>query len=435
MTYDDEVELLKGIISSVRGKPECLKRLSTSTITTLAYIFMGKVANDPIIEGFEVIEKLVIDPERTTTYLKSIGELEKSGWIRLIDTPGRSFTDEPPFSYLQTCIELGDTFHKEIGDSQNVSRSFTSNDTCLDALFTYLQAIINDDSELYRVTNSEADLSSVEPHGWFRRITQRVQASTCKLPAAEAQKKYSLSIYQYLALVGLLGMRDGDVSFDFSDTSEVTSLFAQGRVCRQRMKEHLFGQKNPLIRHRLLEGTRGEFGETVQLSQLGARVLLGKSQCKNSDDLKQRVKKNTLFDLEEPKVKKESVQLPAQVTEAIQSLIFSESRQGRKVREGWHLSLPAAWGSPTGSTVLLYGPPGTGKTLTAQYLASELKLPLLKIDASRVLSCWVGESEQNVRRIFDDYSMLQKELGKSPVLLLNEADQLAWDSSSCELMK
>jgi SpoVK/Ycf46/Vps4 family AAA+-type ATPase len=73
---------------------------------------------------------------------------------------------------------------------------------------------------------------------------------------------------------------------------------------------------------------------------------------------------------------------------------------------------------------LLYGPPGTGKTLTAQYLASELKLPLLKIDASRVLSCWVGESEQNVRRIFDDYSMLQKDLGKSPVLLLNEADQL-----------
>lgn len=68
--------------------------------------------------------------------------------------------------------------------------------------------------------------------------------------------------------------------------------------------------------------------------------------------------------------------------------------------------------------------PGTGKTLTAQYLASALKLPLLKIDAAGVLSCWVGESEQNVRRIFDDYASLQKELGIAPVLLLNEADQL-----------
>ena len=110
--------------------------------------------------------------------------------------------------------------------------------------------------------------------------------------------------------------------------------------------------------------------------------------------------------------------------EALRSLIFSESRIGRQIRKSWQTSLPTAWGSPTGSTVLLYGPPGTGKTLTAQYLASELKLPLLKIDAARVLSCWVGESEQNVRRIFDDYSMLHKELGKAPVLLLNEADQL-----------
>jgi SpoVK/Ycf46/Vps4 family AAA+-type ATPase len=57
-------------------------------------------------------------------------------------------------------------------------------------------------------------------------------------------------------------------------------------------------------------------------------------------------------------------------------------------------------------------------------VASVLKLPLLKIDASRVLSCWVGESEQNVRRIFDDYASLEKELGIAPVLLLNEADQL-----------
>jgi len=73
---------------------------------------------------------------------------------------------------------------------------------------------------------------------------------------------------------------------------------------------------------------------------------------------------------------------------------------------------------------LLFGPPGTGKTLTAQMIASELHLPLLKVDASRVLSCWVGESEQNVRRIFDDYANLQRELGKSPVLLFNEADQL-----------
>jgi SpoVK/Ycf46/Vps4 family AAA+-type ATPase len=220
-------------------------------------------------------------------------------------------------------------------------------------------------------------------------------------------------------------MRDGDLRYDFNSSDDVTYLFARGRVCRKRMQEHLFGEKSQLMRHRLLEGTKGTFGEAVRLTSLGIKAVLGK-QCNKSSaqDLKNRVRTATLFDFEEPTVRKEDLLLPANIMEAIQSLLFSESRQGRRIRKSWQNSLPAAWGAPTGSTVLLYGAPGTGKTLTAQYVASVLKLPLLKIDASRVLSCWVGESEQNVRRIFDDYASLEKELGMAPVLLLNEADQL-----------
>lgn len=425
LTYEDELELLKGVIGSVRGKPACLKKLTLPALGSLAYILTAKIANDPFIEGHEITDKLVCDPERTIVYLKSFAELKEHGWIRLIETPGMAFTDQPPFCWLQSCIELGDTFHKEMGVRQDNFLALTSNDAYLDAVFAYLQALIQEDSNLYRVSNPEANLSTLQLEGWFRRIAQRVQASTCALPAVEAQKKYSLSIFQHLSLIGLLGMQDGDLRYEFSDPVEVTHLFARGRICRKRMKEHLFGEKSQLMLHRLLEGTTGTFGESVQLSQLGMTALLGKNCGKSTaQDLKNRVKKNTLFDIEEPKVKKESLQLPTLVMEAIRSLIFSESREGRQIRESWQSSLPAAWGSPTGSTVLLYGPPGTGKTLTAQYLASELKLPLLKIDAARVLSCWVGESEQNVRRIFDDYSNLQKELGNSPVLLLNEADQL-----------
>ncbi|MBW4057186.1 MAG: ATP-binding protein, partial [Proteobacteria bacterium] len=278
---------------------------------------------------------------------------------------------------------------------------------------------------LYRVNDAEADLAILQPEGWFRRIAQRVEVSTCPLPAAEAQQRYSLSIFQHLTMMGLLAMRDGDLNYDFTDPSDVTSLFARGRVCRKHMKEHLFGDKSQLKRHKLVEGTSGEFGESVRLTQLGIKALIGKQPgtC-TTQELKSRVRKNTFFDFEEPKVKKDSLLLPSAVMEAIRSIIFSESSEGKRIRGIWHSSLPAAWGSPTGSTVLLYGPPGTGKTLTAQYLASELRVPLLKIDASRVLSCWVGESEQQVRRIFDDYSNIQQEMGISPVLLFNEADQL-----------
>ena len=425
LTYDDELALLKGVIGSVRGKPSCLKKLTAPAIGVLAYILMAKVENDVFIEGHEIVTKLVYDPEKTIVYLKGFAELKEKGWIRVIHRPGISFTEHPPFSWLQAWLELSESFEKAMGVSQDNSRAFTSNDSFLDAVYSYLHALIHDDINRYKVTDSEAVLETLEPDGGYRRIAQRVEVSTCPLPAAEAQQKYSLSIFQHLTLMGLLAQRDGDLKFDFNDPSEVTSLFARGRACRKHMKDHLFADKSHLKRIRLLEGTRSEFGESVQLTQLGIKALLGKQGSKSTgQELKMRVRKNTLFDFEEPNIKSESVMLPPPVMEAISSIIFSESQQGQEIRKSWNVSFPTACGAPTGSTILLHGPPGTGKTLTAQLIASELSLPLLKVDAARILSCWVGESEQNVRRIFDDYANLQKELGQSPVLLLNEADQL-----------
>lgn len=425
ITYDNEIDLLKGVISHVRGKPPCLKKLSVPAIGVLSYVLRSKIANETYVLGCEVVDKLVVDPENTITFLNSFGELKETFWIRLIETPGRSFTDQPPFTWLQAPIELGDTFHRELGATEHIGRTFECNDSYLDAVFTYLQAIINDDTEIYRVSEPDANLNTMQPHDWYRRIGLAAESSTCKLPSADAKERYSLSVYQHLALIGLLGMRDRDISHDFSDPADVVRLFSKGRVCRQRMKEHIFGEKSPIMRHKLIEGTRGEFGESVRLTQLGIKSLLGRQSVgKTAQELKSWVKKNTLFDFEEPVINSNAVILPPKVMEAVRAIIFSESAEGKRVRKEWQVAFPTSWGAPTGNTVLLFGPAGTGKTLTSQYLASEMKLPLLKIDAARVLSCWVGESEQQVRRIFDDYARIQQELGTSPVLLLNEADQL-----------
>jgi len=73
--------------------------------------------------------------------------------------------------------------------------------------------------------------------------------------------------------------------------------------------------------------------------------------------------------------------------------------------------------------ILFYGPPGTGKTMTAASLAKSLKRQVLSFDCSKILSMYVGESEKNVRNIFDTYNDLTKKSKTEPVLLLNEADQ------------
>ena len=56
--------------------------------------------------------------------------------------------------------------------------------------------------------------------------------------------------------------------------------------------------------------------------------------------------------------------------------------------------------------IIFYGPPGTGKTMTAYSLAKSLKRQVLSFDCSKILSMYVGESEKNVRKIFDTYKEL-----------------------------
>lgn len=69
-----------------------------------------------------------------------------------------------------------------------------------------------------------------------------------------------------------------------------------------------------------------------------------------------------------------------------------------------------------GARMLLHGPPGTGKTALGKLLAERLDKPLLQRRASSLLSCYLGETEHNLRDMFDE---ARRESG---VLLLDEAD-------------
>jgi SpoVK/Ycf46/Vps4 family AAA+-type ATPase len=71
-----------------------------------------------------------------------------------------------------------------------------------------------------------------------------------------------------------------------------------------------------------------------------------------------------------------------------------------------------------GVAALLVGAPGTGKTLAAHVLASALNLPIFRIDLSRVVSKYIGETEKNLDAVFERAAQ------QDAVLFLDEADAL-----------
>jgi hypothetical protein len=77
-----------------------------------------------------------------------------------------------------------------------------------------------------------------------------------------------------------------------------------------------------------------------------------------------------------------------------------------------------------GFTCLFYGAPGTGKTETVMQLARRTGRDIMQVDISEMKSMWVGESEKNVKALFDTYRQRVKESDLVPILLFNEADAI-----------
>lgn len=81
-------------------------------------------------------------------------------------------------------------------------------------------------------------------------------------------------------------------------------------------------------------------------------------------------------------------------------------------------------GMPTGFCCLFYGTPGTGKTELVQQLAIATKRDLLQVNLSTLRDKYVGESEKQVKRIFDQYRSLVRSQERAPILFFNEADAI-----------
>jgi SpoVK/Ycf46/Vps4 family AAA+-type ATPase len=107
--------------------------------------------------------------------------------------------------------------------------------------------------------------------------------------------------------------------------------------------------------------------------------------------------------------------LPEQTTELLRELI-SYYRNRNRILTDWGFGGKLVYGR--GLAALLSGPPGTGKTMSASVIARELGKEMFRVDVSRIVDKYIGETEKNLGRVFDEAVRAQA------VLLFDEADSL-----------
>ena len=208
----------------------------------------------------------------------------------------------------------------------------------------------------------------------------------------------------------LINKDDNDIRFGqmecvFSDKSAFTR--AKGEL---RRAEHRLMQYN-LIEHRSVDGIADT--QSYCLTAHAKRTLLAEMKLSSAEEkIADVLCHKTLT--EKPLFYAETIE--QQVSEL--STFFLPERYN-EIRERMQQR-----GFRHGFSCLFYGGPGTGKTETVYQLARQTGRDILVVDVPQIKSKWVGDSEKNIKALFDRYRELVNRSEVAPILLFNEADAI-----------
>ncbi|MCV3397220.1 ATP-binding protein [Campylobacter sp. RKI_CA19_01116] len=258
-------------------------------------------------------------------------------------------------------------------------------------------------------------------------IKERLKKSKISNVLAEIFKEYALNDNECLIFISLLKEEyllntENSYSRDFNF---LLHLISEDEAQKQENKA-LLEEDSKLLSSNLLEydefvNSLGDIAKIFYLSDdILQRIINFKEPKKNKKiKLQNLVKEQDIFELIEPNINIDDVIMPQSTKDLLESIL---KQQDKKVLERLN-----KWGIKTNKNIeakiIFYGPAGTGKTMSALSMAKAMKKSILSFDCSKILSKYVGESEQNVRKIFDTYKELCQTSKQSPILLLNEADQ------------
>ena len=258
------------------------------------------------------------------------------------------------------------------------------------------------------------------------RIAERIKATQEEIVVESIFKENELSPKEQLIFLALLkeeyagefeSLRDmntliGLISLDDYEKIKNRSLLEEG----SKLIENLIIDYDEML------STFGGVTRSFFIAEEVLQKIMHPNKEKKSKKIKldMLIGEQEIFELIDPKTSLEDVILHPKTKEVLDNLLKQVDKGVVKLLREWGVKERR---SGIDAKIILYGPPGTGKTMTALSLAKSMKKRVLSFDCSKILSKYVGESEKNVRSIFDTYKDLCKKTKSEPLLLLNEADQ------------
>ncbi|EPU4139744.1 ATP-binding protein [Campylobacter coli] len=257
-----------------------------------------------------------------------------------------------------------------------------------------------------------------------KHIKERLKKSKFYNILADIFKEYSLEYKEQIIFLALL-KEEYTLSNENSVSREMNSLLSlvsENDLERHKNKK-LLQENAPLLNLIEYDEYLNAFGDISKsffiIDEILQRIINFEPKQSKKIKIESVLKDQDIFELIEPSTDINDIIMPENTKELLENIL---KQQDKKVLERLH-----SWGIKSNKNIeakiIFYGPAGTGKTMSALAMAKSMKKSVLSFDCSKILSKWVGESEQNVRKIFDTYKNIVQTCKQSPILLLNEADQ------------
>ncbi|ECO2124973.1 ATP-binding protein [Campylobacter jejuni] len=257
-----------------------------------------------------------------------------------------------------------------------------------------------------------------------KHIKERLKKSKFYNILADIFKEYNLEHKEQIIFLALL-KEEYALSNESSISREMNSLLSlisENDLERHKNKK-LLQENAPLLNLIEYDEYLNAFGDISKsffiIDEILQRIINFEPKQSKKIKIESVLKDQDIFELIEPSTDINDIIMPENTKELLENIL---KQQDKKVLERLH-----SWGIKSNKNIeakiIFYGPAGTGKTMSALAMAKSMKKSVLSFDCSKILSKWVGESEQNVRKIFDTYKNIVQTCKQSPILLLNEADQ------------